>query len=251
MPAMLLVAMGVSLAFAAPSAQAKDDGDVPITREEAGAILEELKQIRQVLERIEKQGVSRRQPTGPTTAKVSAKGRPVLGSDDAPVTIVEFTDYQCPFCKRFAENTLPQLQKKYIDTGKVRLVIKDMPLGFHKDARKAAQAAHCAGEQGRFWEMHKLLYANNRQLQSDKLADYARQAGAERKKFEACLAAGKYLQQIDADALEAQKAGLTGTPSFVIGKTTSDTISGEVIRGAQPLTGFDLHLKKFLPDLKQ
>ncbi len=229
-----------------PSYAADDADDAPITRREAAAILDELKKISATLERIEKQGQKPQRPAAPTTAAVSSKQRPTLGNKDAPVTIVEFSDYQCPYCKRFADNTLAQLKREYIDTGKVRLVFKDMPLHFHQHARKAAQAAHCAGEQGKYWPMHDLLFKNSKQLQEEKLPAYAATLKLDAAKFASCLSSKRHLAQIDSDIAEAQKNSITGTPTFVIGKTAKDLIKGDVVRGAQPVSSFKLHIDKHL-----
>src|SRR6478672_246062 len=109
-----------------------------LTEKQGDAIINELRQIRQALEKLQ-QGVGpQARAAAPTRAKVSIRGRPALGSDDAPVTVVEFADYQCPFCKSFFSTTLPSLKKEFIDTGKVRLVMKDLPLAMHSTARPAA-----------------------------------------------------------------------------------------------------------------
>jgi len=152
------------------AAEPAADSDTTITGSTADAILKELKEIRQVLEKIEKQGGRvAQQPSKPTTARVSIKGKQVMGAADAPVTVVEFADYQCPFCLRFTKTAFPLLKQKYIDTGKVRWVALNLPLPFHKDARKAAQAAHCAGEQDKFWEMRELLFRNPQKLNTENL----------------------------------------------------------------------------------
>lgn len=223
-----------------------DQATPPISAEKAEAILAELKQINATLARMEKQGGEARRPTQVTTASVSTQNRPVRGREDAPVTIVEYSDYQCPFCKRFVDNTLAELQKAYIDTGKVRLVFKDMPLDFHNHARKAAQAAHCAGEQDKYWPMHDVLFGNIKKLEDERIVEYAGLIGLKREQFTACFASERYLAQIDADIAEAKKARITGTPTFVIGKTTKDVITGDVIRGAQPLKSLKILIEKHL-----
>ena len=135
-------------------------GAEPMTKEQGDAILKELKQIRKELQEIKKGTLRgpRRGPARPTTAKVETKDSPSLGDPEAPITLVEFTDYQCPFCRRFYTNTLSKIKAQYIDTGKVRLVLRDLPLAFHSKARPAAKATHCAGEQGKYWEMHDALF---------------------------------------------------------------------------------------------
>ena len=222
-------------------------GNTPITVDTADAILKELKEIRKVLEKIEKQGERTAQrPSKPTTAKISTKGKQVMGAADAPVTVVEFADYQCPFCLRFTKTTFPLLKKKYIDTGKVRWVALNLPLPFHKDARKAAQAAHCAGEQEKFWEMRELLFRNPQKLNTENLPAHAETLSLEMTAFNECLQSDRHLADIDKDAKDANAVRLTGTPSFIIGKSTSDVINGDVVIGAQPMNKFDAAIGKAL-----
>jgi protein-disulfide isomerase len=222
-------------------------GDAPISQDTANSILKELKEIRRVLEKIEKQGGRAAQrPSRPTTAKVSTKGKQNMGSKDAPVTVVEFTDYQCPFCLRFTKNTFPSLKKKYIDTGKVRWVALNLPLAFHKDATKAAQAAHCAGEQGKFWEMREVLYQNPQKLNVTYLPAHATTLNLDIEAFNACLQSKRHLDAIAKEAKDAGSVRLTGTPSFIIGKTTGDIIEGPVVIGAQPMNQFDAAINKVL-----
>jgi len=210
------------------------------------AILKELKGIRQVLDKIEKQGGRAKGPSKPTNAKISIKGKQVMGAEDAPVTVVEFADYQCPFCLRFTKTTFPLLKKKYIDTGKVRWVALNLPLPFHKDARGAAQAAHCAGEQDKFWEMRELLFMNPQKLNVENLPAHAETLSMDMTAFNECLQSDRYLAEIDKDAKDARAVSLTGTPSFIIGKTTSDVINGLVVIGAQPMNKFEAAINKAL-----
>ena len=211
-----------------------------INQNQADAILEELKEIRKLLEKIEKKGPA--QPgkrRRPTTATVTLeKDRPVLGTDDAPVTVVEFTDYQCPYCKRFTQTTFPLLKRDYIDTGKVRWVVRDLPLTFHKNARKAGQSVHCANEQGKFWAMRDLLFKNSAKLENEHLRNYAEQVGLDLTAFDSCLASDRYMNEMDKDSAEAKRVGITGTPSFVIGEPKGDQLSGKLVVGAQPLNVF-------------
>jgi len=228
------------LAFAGPAQAAGESKGATITFGQADAILQELKAIRGLLERIQKQGLAAapQRPARPTTAEVTIDGRPMLGEPDAPVTVVEFTDFQCPFCKRFITGTFPALKKDYIDTGKVRWVVRDLPLGFHKNARKAAQAAHCAGDQGKYWEMRETLFTNSSALEEDKLPGYAKASGLDVEAFQACLDSEEHLAHIDADIAAAGDVRVTGTPTFVVGPSTGEAVSGKVIVGAQALPVF-------------
>ncbi len=229
------------------AAESATGGDAPISQNTADAILKELREIRRVLENIEKQGgPGSQRPSRPTTASVSTKGKQTMGSKDAPVTIVEFTDYQCPYCLRFTRNTFPSLKSKYIDTGKVRLVALNLPLPFHKDASKAAQAAHCAGEQGKFWEMRTVLFQNPQKLNVGFLPAHAATLNLDIEAFNECLQSTRHLDTIAKEARDANAVRLTGTPSFIIGKTTDDVISGPVVVGAQPLNTFVVAINKLL-----
>src|SRR6185295_197816 len=132
-----------------------------ITRQQADDILNELRQIRQLLERQAKpQAPQAPAPEQIIRAKVNLDGVPMVGSKDAPLTIVEFTDYQCPFCQRFHVTTFKDLKKNYIDTGKVRFYSRDMPLDFHANAMRAAQAGRCAADQNQFWGLREAMSAN-------------------------------------------------------------------------------------------
>ena len=211
-------------------------GDLEKIKIELGAIREELKLIRQQL----LQG--RPQPTRPASAvtSVSIAGNLILGKKDAPVTVIEFSDYQCPFCKRFFETTLPTLKAEYIETGKVRYVFRDFPLDqIHPQARKAAEAAHCAGDQGKYWEMHDLLFQNQQTLQIESLKAYARGLRLDSTVFDACLGQGKYAVEVQKDFEDGVAGGVRGTPSFFIGKTRpDDTIQGTFLTGALPTPVF-------------
>jgi protein-disulfide isomerase len=224
--------------------------EAPISAGQADAILTELAAMRGLLEKIEQQGTTaargRTRPTAPTTAKVAARG-PTLGSAGAPVTIVEFTDYQCPYCRRFYQTTYPQLKKKYVDTGQVRWIVRNLPLGFHADAIPAAMAAHCAGDQGKYWEMRDTLFANSSDLGREALDGYGASLGLDAAAFASCLDSGSHKDQIDTDASEANRVRITGTPTFVIGRTEDDVVNGRRVVGAQSLAVFQSEIDRLLP----
>ncbi len=223
-----------------------------INQEQADAILLELKEIRRVLEKIEQKEVAPQAKVArrPSTATVTInKDRPALGSADAPVTVVEFTDYQCPFCKRFTQSTFTYPKRDFIDTGKVRWVVRDMPLNFHTNARKAGQAVHCANEQGKFWEMRDVLFRNSTKLGDADLKNYAQMVGLDVTAFDSCLASDRYLAEIDKDSAEAKRVQITGTPSFVVGKSGGNKLSGKLIIGAQPLNVFAAEIKRLLDEV--
>jgi protein-disulfide isomerase len=162
--------------------------------------------------------------------------------------VIEFSDYQCPFCQRFFANTLPALKRDYIDTGKVRYVFRDFPLdSIHPQARKAAEAAHCAGDQGKYWEMHDTLFKNQRALMVDNLKDLARGLGLKDDDFTSCLDQGKHAETVNGHFTAGSAIGITGTPSFFIGKTSADgTMEAINIRGAQPIAAFRQAIDRLL-----
>jgi protein-disulfide isomerase len=161
-------------------------------------------------------------------AEVSIAGAPIRGDERAPVTIVKFEDYHCPFCKT-VQPTFKELLKKY--DGRIRLVHKDLPLDdLHPQARQAAEAARCAGEQGKFWEYHDVLYANAPKASTADLKTYAEQLGLTVESFEDCFSKGKYKAAVQKDYAEAANLGLTGTPAFFI--------NGRELSGAQPIEAF-------------
>ncbi|PIZ72614.1 hypothetical protein COY07_02985 [Candidatus Peregrinibacteria bacterium CG_4_10_14_0_2_um_filter_43_11] len=141
------------------------------------------------------------------------------GDKNAPVTLIEFSDYECPFCGRFFSETLPQITKKYIDSGKVKMVYRDFPLGFHANARPAAIASNCAREQGgdkTYFLYHNLLYGNQQDLSEEALQKYAADLNLDANKFASCLTSGKFDAEIDADSADGQASGISGTPAFLM-----------------------------------
>lgn len=159
----------------------------------------------------------------------------VKGDPNAPVTIVEFSDFQCPFCSRWYEQTLPSLLENYIDEGKVKLVYRDFPLSFHPEAGPAAEAAECAGEQGKFWAFHDLIFENQGLLSNAQYKTWAADLGLNTGQFDDCLDTGKYSAEVQADFAAGSAAGVSGTPTFFLGASDG---TGQKIVGAQPLAAF-------------
>ncbi|HJO38084.1 MAG: thioredoxin domain-containing protein [Vicinamibacterales bacterium] len=244
-----IVTIGVVVAIGALAASGCNRRESSVIGQgQAEEILHELQEIRRLLEG---QGGARPAPQAapapqPQSAEVSIAGAHSLGSVDAPVTVVEFTDYQCPFCSRFATTTFAELKAKYIDTGQVRLVSRDLPLPMHANAERAAYAARCADEQGQYWEMREVMFGNINALGDASLVDYASGLGLDRAGFEACLGSGKYRDVVQADMAAASALGLTGTPSFIVGRASGDTVEGNIIVGAQPFAAFDGQIQALL-----
>ena len=163
-----------------------------------------------------------------TRVAVSTDGAPVRGANDAPVTLVEFSDFHCPFCNR-AQSTLKQVLERY--PGKVKLVYRDFPLeGLHPQARAAAEAARCANDQGKFWEYHDVLYTTAPRGAPDDLHRYAAQVGLDVPKFDQCVSSGAHRAAVKRDMEEGSRLGVTGTPAFFV--------NGRPLQGAQPLDAF-------------
>ena len=216
-----------------------------ITRQQADQILNELRQIRQLLEQ-QKAAASAAQPQRAARATLNMDGVAMLGSKDAPLTIVEYTDYQCPFCQRFHVTAFNELKKAYIDTGKVRFYSRDLPLDFHPNAMRAAMAARCAGEQGQnqFWNLRNVMGANPNMLDMEHILGFAADLKLDISALRGCVEGEKYKNAIQADLAEAMKVGAQGTPTFVIGKSTPNGVDGEIVEGAMPFQVFDQKLKE-------
>ena len=183
------------------------------------------------------------------TVSVDLGNHPTRGSNTARLTLIEFSDYQCPFCARHVRDTDPQIVKEYVDTGKMRYAFFDMPLeNIHKSAFKAAEATRCAGDQGKYWEMHDRLFANQQTLEPWGAHAKALDLGVTM--FDACVNSGKYANAVRADMATAQQLGINGTPSFLVAATDpSDPkmVKGlALIRGAQPFGAFKMEIDKAL-----
>jgi len=235
LPLALLLPLG---AQQNPPAQAEQG----ITRQQADEILKELRQIRQLLQ--QQQAKAPAAPEQPQRAKLNLDGFQMLGNKSAPLTIVEFTDYQCPFCQRFHTTTFPDLKKNYIDTGKVRFYSRDLPLdSIHSNAMRAAEAARCAADQGKYWELRNIMGSSPDKLDLDHLVGFATDLKLDPVAFRSCVSSEKYKNAVQTDVVEAMKIGANGTPTFVVGKSTEDGVDGEVMVGAMPYAMFDDKLK--------
>jgi protein-disulfide isomerase len=182
-------------------------------------------------------------PSGAETQTlVSIEGAMSKGDKNAKLTLVEFTDFQCPFCARHLRDTMPQIENEYIKTGKVRYVLRDFPLeSIHPQAFKGHEAANCAAEQDKYWEMHEKLFANQRAMTPKDVTAYAETMGLDMGKFQSCFDSGKYAAKVRKDLTDAQKYGATGTPTFFIGLTDPKSSEIKAVRkivGAQSYAAF-------------
>src|SRR3989338_9919304 len=186
-------------------------------------------------------------PQGNVRVDVSADDDPSLGNKNAKVTIIESSDYQCPFCRTFWKESFSQLKKEYIDTGKVRFVYRDYPLSFHPMAEPSAQAGQCADEQGKYWEFHDKIFGEEEKKGQGtvtytvaEVKRWASEISLDGPSFNECLDSGKYKDEVAKDFSDGSAAGVSGTPSVFI--------NGRLIVGAQPFSAFkaiiDEELKK-------
>ena len=175
--------------------------------------------------------------------KISENNDPVIGDIDAPITIIEFSDFQCPFCARFHVQTLPTIMDEYIDKGTVKLVFRDFPIqSIHPNALPASVAAECANEQGKFKEMHDILFEKQNEWNNQEtnkaimlFNQYASEMQLEQGKFDSCLKNGKYIEEIKKDLDDGRAYGVSGTPGFFIG---NEQIGFVELKGAQPFESF-------------
>jgi protein-disulfide isomerase len=224
--------------------------EIEILKQGQAAILQQLQELRGLL-------VGRQPPAGPAATPPSvilgvADAR-FKGAKDAPVTVIEYFDYQCPFCARHVRQTLPQIDRDFIATGKAKYVLRDFPIeSLHPQAFKGHEASRCAAEQGKLWEMHERLIANQRAMAPDNLFEHADALGLNAAQFRQCLEAGKHAAAVRADMAEAGRLGISGTPTFLIARTVDEGARAQVvglIRGAQPYERFKEAIETVLRDI--
>jgi len=174
---------------------------------------------------------------------ISIDNDPVRGKQNAPITIVEFSDFQCPFCARFQTQTLPLILEQYVDTGKVKFVFRDFPIqSSHPNAMLAAVAAECANEQNKYWQFHDELFGNQGVWNKMEFTnatkvfkEFATKLDLNQEQYNSCLDSGKYIGEINNDLNDGRKYGITGTPGFFIG---NEKIGFVKVNGAQPFEVF-------------
>ena len=250
------MAVAAALLGAPGLGAAQGGDDVKALREEIeslkagiGAIQRDLQEIKALLQGARAAGPP--PPVVPDSREIGVADAFAKGGAGARVVVVEFSDFQCPFCARHAKQTLPQIEREYVDSGKVRYVMRHLPLeAIHPDALRAAAAAECAGEQGKYWQMHERLFGNQQALSAADLARYAQESGVEPAAFQKCVDADTHGAKIRRDLADAQAAGITGTPTFFLGFPEA---GGKVrvvrrIQGAHPYPVFKAALDALLAE---
>jgi protein-disulfide isomerase len=222
-----------------------------ITSGQAKEILSELRKIRELLERGAAAPVSAAAPAAQNPASnvvaVTTRDSNTLGSATAPLTLMEFADFQCPFCRKFHTTVFDELKRNFVDTGKLRYVSRDLPLPMHEHATEAARAARCAGDQRKYWETRHLLMMNQEKLGRDALIGYARDLHLDTAAFTHCLDDGKHEAEVQQDAADAAAVGVMGTPTFILGRTQQKgPFTGIRIDGAQPYSVYETQILTML-----
>ena len=241
----------LSLLWTAPTLS-QSSQEVELLRKEVEALKEGQATIRRELEELRNllRGRQASPPFEPKNLVLSVDGAPFMGDKNAALTLIDFSDYQCPFCARHVRETLIQIERDYIRTGKVKYVFRDFPIeSLHPQAFKGHEAARCAGEQGKYWEMHARLFTNQKTLSPNDLADHAQALGLDMPNFQLCLESGKHVAAIRMDLAEGRKAGVSGTPSFFLGLTEPNNPNVRVLRvlrGAQPFPSFKEAIESLL-----
>ena len=179
-------------------------------------------------------------------ARLAVGGPFVLGAAEAPVTMVEFSDYECTFCQRYHAQVYERIKREFVDTGKVRYVVRDFPLAMHRHAVPAARAARCAAEDNRFWEMRHALLASEGTLNADLIVEHGERLGLDPAKLRACIASTRFDDAIRKDLQEARGAGVSLTPSFVLGRSRGAMVEGVRLEGAQDFEFFEERIRKLL-----
>lgn len=182
---------------------------------------------------------------------VSLKDAFSQGAADAKVTLVEFSDFQCPYCGRYASETYSQIIDQYVKTGKIRYAVRNFPLSqIHPLAASAAEAAECAGAQGKYWEMHDRLFKNQQNLDGKELLGHAVVLGLDQAKFEQCMDTGEFKEKVQSDVADGTKLNVRGTPTFFFGFPDENDPTRikavKLLSGAQPLNAFTTILDELL-----
>src|SRR3989344_596930 len=169
---------------------------------------------------------------------LTSDGENIKGNGNASITIIEYSDYQCPYCGAFVRDTLPQIEDEYVKTGKAKIIFRNYPLPFYEFAMKAAEAVECAGDQGKFWEMHDEVFTNQHAIAQKNLRNYAEKIGLDTEKFNACLESGAMNSRVKNDLKKGNSDCVSGTPYFIIGN--------ETLNGNQPFNRFKTVIDKQL-----
>lgn len=254
----ILFASVLAMAFVAQpvwAASTKDElADIKATQASMQKDLEEIKKL--LKEGARAPAAAPSQPGFKPSDVTLGDASPVIGDAGATVTLIEFSDYQCPFCSRHYREVMPTLVADYVDSGQLKYIMRENPIqSIHKSAMGASQAALCANDQGKYWEMHNLMFDNQRQLDVDTLKAHAVTIGLDSASFDSCLDDKKYEKQVNDDLADGRGFGVRGTPAFVLGITDPDDPNkvhmSQFINGAQSLDNFKRTIDQLLEEAEE
>jgi len=179
-------------------------------------------------------------------ARMKVDGSRVLGAADAPLTMVEFSDYECSFCQQYHARAFGEIKREFIDTGKLRYVVRDFPLSIHRNAFALARAARCADEKGHFWEMRDALFTISERIDVDAMAEAGAKTGLDEPALRACIKSTRFDDAIRKDMALAESLGVNSTPSFVLGRSQGEWVEGTRFEGSQPYAAYESRIKALL-----
>ena len=252
----ILVALSAALLLpAVVAAQSSDDlkalrQEIESLKAGIGAVQRDVQDIKNLLQGL-RQPAAPPSPITPEAMEMSVTNAYAKGGPGARLVLVEFSDFQCPFCGRHAKQTLPQIEREYVSTGKLLYVMRNLPLEqIHPDAFRAASAAECAGDQGKYWQMHEKLFGNQQALSAADIARYAQETGVEPNAFKQCIDGDGHAAKIRQDLTDAQAAGVNSTPTFFLGFSEG---GGKVkivrrVQGAHPYPVFKTAIEGLLAE---
>jgi protein-disulfide isomerase len=234
--ALLFAPVLMMLACTSPTAQSQ--ADVEKMKQQMDAMQKDLDEIKRFLKEATN---GRFGAPSAANSPIDLKGAPANGSPNAPVTLVEISDYHCPYCRRHVQQTQPQIYSDYVNTGKVRHVFLHYPIDqLHPDAYKSHEAASCAADQGKFWQLHAKLFESPARTE-DEIYTRAQEAGLDVNTLRLCMTSGKYKAAVRESVTKMQQLGVSGTPYFLVGNTPSGSEpfkASQAISGAVPFANF-------------
>jgi protein-disulfide isomerase len=235
--ALCLLLLAAASAYGSPPTA----DDVAKLKYDVARLSTQQQQILDSLDELKKMIKGPGQPALKPPATMGLAGEPFKGQSTATLAIIEYADFQCPFCRHFEHDVYPQIRDSYIDTGKVKYFHRDMPLPFHQGALPAARAAHCASEQGKFWEMHDSLLGDAASLSAADIDERAGKLGLNVSKLDECISSNRFADIIQRSVTEANQMRVSGTPTFIIGtldaQGTLMSVKNTVV-GANPFEAF-------------
>jgi protein-disulfide isomerase len=242
----LVCLLCLQVIFSGACAQQSSSEEVTRLRKENAELKGEqqrlLEQVRELQGNQPPKSISPAKPQLPLNMTINADTQEVKGNKGARIAIIEFSDFQCSYCLSYVTQTFPQIDKDYIRTGKVKYFFRNLPLTqSHPNAFRAAEAAHCAAEQGKFWEAHDRFFANQDTLNPNDWPQHAKALGLNTEKFNQCLDSGKHDDEINQDIDDAQRVGINGTPAFLIGvvaPNSSKVTVNKIMMGAEDYDSF-------------